>query len=174
MTIDDKFAELVKSNVGCVVILAGSGSDKPHIDKIVGGLEKYGIPYEVRVCSAHNQSEEVPKVIKEYDDLEGALGYVAVAGGSDALSGTASFRSLRVVISCPPDNPNSSALTNPPGSSNAYIARAENVGRFFAQMFSDINQSYRHALVSEVNRKISALENDDNKLRTQYAQKQGR
>ena len=26
MTIDDKFVELVKSNVGCVVILAGSGA----------------------------------------------------------------------------------------------------------------------------------------------------
>ena len=153
----------------------GSGSDEPHIDKIAAGLEKYNIPYEVRVFSAHKQSEEVPKVIKEYDNLEGALGYVAVAGGSDALSGTASYRALRVVVSCPPDNfPNQSVLTNPPGSSNAYIAKPENVGRFFAQMFSDINQSYRSALVAEVNRKISALENDDSMLREKYAKKQGR
>jgi len=174
MTIDDKFKELVESDTGCVVILAGSGSDRPHIEKIAAGLEVYGIPYEVRVFSAHKQSQQVPFIIGEYDKLNGALGYIFVAGGSDALSGTGSFCSYRPGVSCPPDNPNESCLTNPPGSSNAYIARPENVGRFFAQMFSYLNETYRDKLATEMTKKREKLKADDDKLRREFAARQGR
>eukprot|EP00666_Eupelagonemidae_sp_cell4sb_P017931 gene17931-biopygen4662 len=45
---------------------------------------------------------------------------IGCAGGTDALSGTASFLSNWPVVSCPPDGDNESCLRNPPGSSNAY------------------------------------------------------
>jgi len=51
--IDEKFKETMQSKTGCAVIMAGSDSDKPHIDKVVESLDKYEIPYEVRICSAH-------------------------------------------------------------------------------------------------------------------------
>lgn len=175
--IDKKFEELVESGVGCVVIMAGSGSDdKPkkegelsHLGKIVKSLEEYGIPYNVRICSAHKQPTELEKMIDEYSDLKGPLAIVAVAGGTDALSGTASYHSVHPVISCPPDTPNNSCLTNPPGSSNAYIARPENVGKFIAQMFSQVNPKYHDRIIELNDNKINDLQAGDKKLQAKYA-----
>ncbi len=164
--IDDLFRQQVERRVGCAVILAGSGSDKDYVAKIVQSLRVYEIPYEVRVASAHKQPEPLLNLIKEYDSLNGPLVYIAVAGGTDALSGTLSFHSWRPTISNPPDYPqvNISCLENPPGSSNAYVKRPENVGRFIAQLFSSFNETYREKLKMSIETKIMQLEEDDRKL----------
>jgi len=164
------FANAVKFNVGCAVVLAGSDSDKGHIDEIVKGLEIWGIPFDVRICSAHKQPEELMGIVREYDRLEGSLVYIAVAGGTDALSGTVSFNSTRPVISCPPgDGINMSCLTNPPGSSNAYVQKPANVARFVAQMFSTVNHGYRDRLLEEARKKREKLTVADAKLNDEYA-----
>jgi phosphoribosylaminoimidazole-succinocarboxamide synthase len=170
--IDKNFIKIMNSNKGCVVIMAGSGSDKPHIDKIVDSLKKYNIPYQVRICSAHKQADELINLINEYNKVNGFVVYVAVAGGTDALSGTLSFHALGPVISCPPDTKNSdktkyqnefneTCLKNPPGSSNAYIARPGNVGKFVAQVFAGINQEFRDLLSKENIKKIKSLKKAD-------------
>jgi 5-(carboxyamino)imidazole ribonucleotide mutase len=164
------FRESVEKGLGCAVILAGSGSDKPHIEKIAASLDKYGVPFEVRVCSAHKQPTTLLTILETYDCFKGPLVYVAVAGGTDALSGTVSYRS-RPTISCPPDAPNNSCLTNPPGSSNAYIQNPANVGRFVAQMFAWTNPAYALALVTEKRKKESSLAEDDTKLMGEFTKK---
>ena len=168
MTTTETFREEVEKGLGAVVILAGSGSDEPHIEKIAGSLRKYGIPFEVRIASAHKQSATLLRIIDEYDAMSGPLTYVAVAGGTDALSGTVSYRTYRPVVSSPPDAPNQSCLTNPPGSSNATIYDPKNVGRFIAQMFSWTNREYHKALANEMAAKLSSLEADDNKLHAKF------
>ncbi len=174
--IDDQIRELIEQGLGFAVIMAGSGSDdkpkqegKPsHIEKIVSSLEEWAIPYEVRVCSAHKQLERLYSMIQEYNSIKQPLAIIAVAGGVDALSGSNSFNSLHPVISCPPDAPNESCLNNPPGSSNAYIARPENIGKFLAQMFSSVNPSYRDLLSDMNERKITSLQGDDQTIRAKY------
>jgi 5-(carboxyamino)imidazole ribonucleotide mutase len=168
MPIDDKFKQIIQSNQGCAVIMAGSGSDKPHIDEIVKSLKKYEIPFEVRVCSAHKQPDELAQMIYEYNQVGGSVVYIAVAGGTDALSGTLSFYARGPVISCPPDAPNQSCLTNPPGSSNAYIAKPGNVGRFIAQIYAGVNPKLMELLARESMEKIQSLKDDDAKLRAEY------
>lgn len=176
------FEDLVRTNVGCAVILAGSGSDdkcpapdRPsHIERIALALQRYGIPYEVRIASAHKQGKNLLDIVRYYDTLPGALAYIAVAGNTDALSGTTSFRSFRPTISCPPDHSNQSCIQNPPGSSNAYVGRPENAARFVAQMFSHFNETYRTKLAQEISEKINDLEKDDARVRAKYAQQQGR
>lgn len=168
------FEELVQNDIGCAVILAGSGSDEPHIEKITASLQTYGIPYEVRIASAHKQGDSLLDILQEYDALEGQLAYIAVAGGTDALSGTAAFRSWRPTISCPPDHFNMSCITNPPGSSNAYVGRPENVGRFVAQLFASRNKNYQNVLAQEINKKINQLEESDERMRAKYYLRQGR
>ncbi len=165
------FREEVESNKGCAVILAGSGSDEPHIDKIAKSLQSYGVPFEVRVMSAHKQGEYLPGLLDEYDAMQGGLVYIAVAGGIDALSGVTSFRSWRPTISCPPEYPeiNESCLINPPGSSNAYIRRPEDVGRLVAQIFAHQNSMYREKLSSGISTKKAKLEEDDARLLEKYA-----
>lgn len=167
------FRESVEKGLGAVVILAGSGSDEVHIDKIVKGLVNYGIPFDVRVFSAHKQVEEFVRTIREYDALNGPFAYGGVAGGTDALGGLGSFISNRPLITCSPDPINMSALNNPPGSSNVYVARPENFARFVAQMFSFINSAYASKLDAERIAKIQSLRLDDGRLQTKYAIMQG-
>jgi phosphoribosylaminoimidazole carboxylase PurE protein len=157
--------EAIKQNKGFAVILAGSDSDRPHIDKLSAALKEYQVPHQVRICSAHKQPEELQKLVRAYDSM-GTLAYIAVAGGTDALSGTVSFHSINPVISCPPDAPNDTCLRNPPGSSNAYMPNPKNAARFVAQMFLHLPDTpYRKLLETEKTKKVLALEKADVELR---------
>ncbi len=161
----------MQSNTGCAVVMAGSDSDKEHIGKVVDSLKKYEVPHQVRICSAHKQPYMLLDIIEEYNQVGGSVAYVAIAGGTDALSGTLSFHAFGPVISCPPDAPNQSCLTNPPGSSNAYIAKPANVGRLIAQMYVGANPRFRDILADEKWKKINALERADAEFRTTYGVK---
>jgi len=166
--IDEKFKETMQSKTGCAVIMAGSDSDKPHIDKVVESLDKYEIPYEVRICSAHKQPDTLMEMINEYNDVGGLVAYVAIAGGTDALSGTLSFHAMGPVISCPPDAPNESCLTNPPGSSNTYIPEPANVGKFIAQLYAGVNPRFKELLIQFNDEKVEQLQQQDKTLRKEY------
>ncbi|HLD89036.1 MAG TPA: AIR carboxylase family protein [Candidatus Nanoarchaeia archaeon] len=159
---DEKVESAIRENKGFVVILAGSDSDVTHVNGLSEALRKYQLPHQVRIYSAHKQPPDLVKTIIAYDKIPGTLAYIAVAGGTDALSGTASFRSSHPVISCPPDAPNDTCTKNPPGSSNAYIPKPQNAARFIAQMFSGLPDTpYRKILEEEITRKIISLETAD-------------
>jgi 5-(carboxyamino)imidazole ribonucleotide mutase len=159
------FVSARRGQEGCVVIVAGSDSDKSHIEKLAAALKQYEIPCEVRICSAHKSPGRLLELIREYEGGEGDLVYVAVAGGTDALSGTLAFHSDHPVLSCPPDGMNKSCLTNPPGSSNATILEPRNVARFVAQMFSARAPRLRGMLRDGRDEKIRRLEQKDAEFR---------
>lgn len=167
-----EFRKKIELGRGGAIILAGSDSDRKHIDEIVKGLEKYQLPYEVRIASAHKQPSEVFLLVREYDALHLPLVYLTVAGGTDALSGMVAQHSLHPVISCPPDAPNESCLRNPLGSSNAYIAKPANAARFVAQIFSSVNKRCEDVLEEERLAKVAALKTADRELQGIYAQRQ--
>lgn len=161
----DAVEKAIRENKGFVVILAGSNSDQQHIDNISRACADYGLKHQVRICSAHKEPERFMDLIKKYDAIPGALAYIAVAGGTDALSGTVSFQSIRPVVSCPPDAPNNSCLTNPPTSSNTYVANPKNAARFIAQMFSHLpDTEYAQKLLQEIQSKIGKLQEADAKF----------
>ena len=162
------FFDKARGKQGCAVIVAGSDSDGEHIERIVESLSTYRIPYEVRVCSAHKSPEALVELVREYEEADGAIVFVAVAGGTDALSGSLSFLALNPVISCPPDAPNDSCLRNPPGSSNATINDPRNVGRFIAQMYAPFNLEYREALRKSRDDKVRKLAAKDQELRSRF------
>ena len=155
------FAQAAAGRRGCAVVFAGSDSDRPHVRKITESLEAYGIAFEVRICSAHKEPERLMRLLREYEGLGTALAYVAVAGGTDALSGTLSFHALAPVVSCPPDPPNPSCLSNPPGSSNAVIYDPRNAGRFVAQLFAAHNPQIAERLRRSCDEKVRALQASD-------------
>jgi len=154
-----------------VVIIAGSNSDEEHIKEIIKSLETFQVPYETRICSAHKQQEKTPKIIAECNDTRAPRLIIAVASGTDALSGQASYHSYHPVVSCPPEFPdiNESCLTNPPGSSNAYIRDPKNVGRFAAQLFSPHNEKYQWLLHEAKKEKVKSLETKDAEFREKYS-----
>merc|ERR1712164_149806 len=89
---------------------------------------------------------------------------VGCAGGTDALSGTASYLSMFPVVSCPPDGLNNTCLTNPPGSSNAFICKPTNIAKFAAQMFAHYSPDISAALDASIAEKITKLEKADAQL----------
>ena len=117
-----------------VVIVAGSDSDRQHVQKIRSELEKYGIPSLARVCSAHKQPAACMEMVENYNSSIEPMAVISIAGGTDALSGVLSFHSLHPVISCPPGDDHASCLHNPPGSSNSLILRPKNAARHCAQI----------------------------------------
>jgi 5-(carboxyamino)imidazole ribonucleotide mutase len=169
--IDARFKKTVKAKTGCAVILAGSDSDRSHIETIVKALKKYAIPHRVHICSAHKQPDRLMEIVEAYNALEGSVAFVAVAGGTDALSGTLSWHAIGPVISCPPDAPNESCLTNPPGSSNAVIEHSSNAARFIAQLYAGVNPTFRERLEKEMARKLAGLRQADERYRSGSARK---
>ncbi|MEK6839599.1 MAG: AIR carboxylase family protein [Nanoarchaeota archaeon] len=167
------FFERVRECHGGAVIFAGSGSDESHIEQIVKSCESFHIPYEVRIASAHKQQQKLLTLLGAYDthhDLQ--LVYVAVTGGTDALSGTLSYHSSRPTISCPPDHPNASCINNPLGSSNMYVGHPANVGRAVAQILSLSHEKYGHRLSASKAKKEIDLDADDVKLHHMYGERQ--
>jgi len=85
-----------------VVILMGSKSDLPFVDKITAALDAFGIAYERRVASAHKSARYLLDLLTEYE-ASGQVGvYITVAGRSNALSGMVDAHVTAPVIACPP------------------------------------------------------------------------
>ena len=85
-----------------VVILMGSSSDQPHVDKITEMLEKLQIPFDIRVSSAHKTPLRLLGIIKQYEETSTKKVYITVAGRSNALSGMVDAQVSSPVIACPP------------------------------------------------------------------------
>merc|ERR1711904_720190 len=68
------------------------------------------------------------------------------------------------VVSCPPDGMNQTCLTNPPGSSNAFIVKPANIGKFAAQAFAKHSPEIDCALQAAIAEKIVKLEKADEQL----------
>jgi phosphoribosylaminoimidazole-succinocarboxamide synthase len=147
-----------------VAIFAGSDSDMPHLENISKELAKFGIPSGIRICSAHKQPARLEAVLQQYNKSVEPTMIVGCAGGTDALSGTASYLSVHPVVSCPPDGMNNTCLTNPPGSSNAFIVKPANVAKFAAQMFAGSCPTIATALKKSIQEKITKLEDADAQL----------
>jgi len=147
-----------------VVIAAGSDSDMPHLETLKKEIEKFKIEAQIRICSAHKQPGRLQSVIEEYNKSTQPVMMVGCAGGTDALSGTASYLANFPVVSCPPDGMNNTCLTNPPGSSNAFIVKPSNIGKFAAQVFACLDKKVAAALEVAIAEKITKLENADEQL----------
>jgi len=147
-----------------VVIAAGSDSDMPHLETLKKEIAKFNINAQIRINSAHKQPARLEAVLAEYNKSSQPLMLVGCAGGTDALSGTASYLANFPVVSCPPDGMNNTCLTNPPGSSNAFILKPANVAKFAAQTFSRKRKQVSDALDANIAEKIQKLEKADVKL----------
>merc|ERR550514_2393971 len=87
---------------GCTaVIMAGSDSDMPHLETLAKELGKYKVPSQIRICSAHKQPAQLQAVLENYNKSIEPVMIIGCAGGTDALSGTASYLSRHPVVSCP-------------------------------------------------------------------------
>ena len=89
-----------KPKIGVVM---GSDSDMPVMEESIKILEKFAIPYEVSVASAHR----TPKRVKDYAETASNRGLaviIAGAGGSAHLAGVIASETVLPVIGVPIDS----------------------------------------------------------------------
>ena len=83
-----------------VMILLGSSSDLPVIEKAKPLLERFGLTYGVEVASAHRQPEKLKRVLKKADQ-GGTDVFIAVAGMAAHLPGVVASMTAKPVIGVP-------------------------------------------------------------------------
>jgi len=86
-----------------VGIVMGSDSDLPTMEEAAKTLETFGVPYEVRVCSAHRSPSLLLEYIKEAEG-RGLRVFVAGAGGAAHLPGVIAAHTTLPVIGVPLDS----------------------------------------------------------------------
>ena len=83
-----------------VAVIMGSDSDLPVVEKAITALERFGIPHEVHVFSAHRTPEESRKfVVSARDNGFGVI--IAAAGKAAHLAGALSAGTTLPVIGIP-------------------------------------------------------------------------
>ena len=93
----DSMPETTSPLVGIVM---GSDSDWPKIKAAAAALDEFGVPYEVRVMSAHR----TPEVVRQYAAMAAARGLkviIAAAGGAAHLAGVVASHTTLPVIGIP-------------------------------------------------------------------------
>lgn len=85
-----------------VAILMGSDSDLPTMQHTVEVLDKFGVPCEVRIASAHRTPAATHAYVKDAD-ARGCAVFIAAAGLAAHLAGTVAALTLKPVIGVPLD-----------------------------------------------------------------------
>ncbi|MCI8602645.1 MAG: 5-(carboxyamino)imidazole ribonucleotide mutase [Ruminiclostridium sp.] len=83
-----------------VAIIMGSDSDLPIVQKAADSLKEYGVPYEMRVMSAHRCPEKVAEYSRRAE--ENGIGVIIAAAGMAAhLAGAIAANTTLPVIGIP-------------------------------------------------------------------------
>ena len=83
-----------------VAVIMGSDSDLPIVEKALGVLGEYGIPYEVHVYSAHRTPAAIAKFVGEAKS-NGFGVIIAAAGMAAHLAGAIAANTVLPVIGIP-------------------------------------------------------------------------
>lgn len=88
------------SHKALVAVLMGSASDAPLLEPCLKTLKSYGVPFAVRVLSAHRTPEETAAFVTQAE-REGVEVFIAAAGMAAHLAGAVASRTVRPVIGIP-------------------------------------------------------------------------
>jgi 5-(carboxyamino)imidazole ribonucleotide mutase len=88
--------------MGKVAVLLGSTSDQEAMRGCLDYLARFGIPYEVRILSAHRQPDETAAFVRQ-SEQEGFSVIIAAAGMAAHLPGVAASHTTLPVIGVPLD-----------------------------------------------------------------------
>jgi len=83
-----------------VSIIIGSKSDYSVMKECADTLEKFGVPYELIISSAHRSPERTKNYIKEAEE-KGAKVFIAAAGMAAHLAGAVASATTKPVIGVP-------------------------------------------------------------------------
>ena len=85
-----------------VAVLMGSDSDLPVMRATLGVLDRLGVPWEVRITSAHRTPDATHTYVKEAES-RGCAVFIAAAGLAAHLAGVVASLTVKPVIGVPMD-----------------------------------------------------------------------
>lgn len=148
-----------------VTVVLGSASDKPVADKCAEILRELGIPYKIRVSSAHRTPERVAEIARDpSSDV-----FIAIAGLSAALPGVIASHTTKPVIGVPVNakvgglDALLSIAQMPPGIPVASVGidRGENAALLAAQILALKDNSLNEKLLAYRKKLREKVEKDD-------------
>lgn len=83
-----------------VSLLMGSDSDLPTVREACNMLRHFGVPFEVRVLSAHRCPEDLVAYVRQAES-QGVKVFIAAAGGAAHLAGVVAAHTVRPVLGIP-------------------------------------------------------------------------
>jgi len=131
------------------IVILGSPGDQPLGQQIVQALEKFAIPWELRVASAHKTPDHLLRLLQQYEADPRPKVYITVAGRSNALSGLVDAQVDAPVIACPPYGDKFaggdllSSLRVPSGVAPAVVLEPENAALLAAKMLGLVEAGLR-------------------------------
>ena len=132
-----------------VIIIMGSPSDDTLGQQIVRALEELGIPWEMRIASAHKTPGYLLGLLEKYKADPRPKVYITVAGRSNALSGMVDAQVSAPVIACPPYSDKYaggdllSSLRAPSGVAPAVVLEPKNAALLAAKILGLSEPSLR-------------------------------
>ena len=139
-----------------VGIIMGSESDMPAMEACMTQLDEFGIPYEVKVASAHRKPSEVHAWAETADD-RGMKVIIAAAGKAAHLGGVVAAYTPLPVIAVPMKTSDLGGLDSllsmvqmPSGVPVACVAinGAKNAAILACQILGAGNDQYREKIVA--------------------------
>jgi 5-(carboxyamino)imidazole ribonucleotide mutase/phosphoribosylaminoimidazole-succinocarboxamide synthase len=85
-----------------VIIIMGSKSDTPHVEKISAALAQFDLSCQLCIASAHKSAAYLLELLAQFEAEPTPKVYITVAGRSNALSGMVDANVAAPVIACPP------------------------------------------------------------------------
>lgn len=141
-----------------VGIIMGSKSDWETMSNAAQTLEGLGIPFEVRVLSAHRTPDQLFEYVESAEE-RGLEVIIAAAGGAAHLAGVAAAKTLLPVLGVPMESKALKGLDSllsmvqmpagiPVGTLAIGRAGAVNAALFAAAILGNKNSQYREAIRS--------------------------
>lgn len=152
------------------IIIMGSPTDREFAEQIAEALDSYGIPWELRVASAHKTPAYLLQMLAEYEQEPRAKVFITVAGRSNALSGMVDAAVQSPVIACPPYSDKFagadifSSLRTPSGVAPALVLEPKSAALLAAKILSLANPDLRERIAKRQRDQRERLHRADQSL----------
>ena len=161
-----------------VAVLMGSDSDLPVMQATLDVLKKLGVPFEVKITSAHRTPARTHEYVKDAE-TRGCVVFIAAAGLAAHLAGTVAGLTVKPVIGVPMDagplqgmDALLSTVMMPGGIPVACVAvgkaGAKNAGYLAAQMLAIGDAELAARLGQERADNAAAIEAKDQAIQEQF------
>jgi len=140
-----------------IIIIIGSQSDAVWAEKVQTELNKWQLPSEILIASAHKVPEKVIGIVQKFNS-EKDIVYVTIAGRSNGLSGLVAANAIHPVIACPPFKDKQDLLINihstmqmPSDTPVLTVLDPNNVAAACARIFGLADGSWQQKVKEKIN-----------------------